>query len=67
MDSLLQSSKSRQNAATNGSNTMTVSFKKNEEGIRNMAIYVAQLVKEAVGFVIRQDSVGYEVELTGGF
>ena len=46
---------------------MTMSFINDEAGLRALAVYCAQLVKECVTFTIRQDDVSIEVELTGGF
>lgn len=46
---------------------MTMTFDHDEDGIRLMATYVAQLVKEGVKFKITQEKTYSIVELTGGF
>jgi hypothetical protein len=47
---------------------MVVRFDRREEDAeQRLARYVAELVKAAVTFRIRQDQWEYEVELTGGF
>lgn len=46
---------------------MNFIFKKNEVETRMLAIFVAQLVKEAVVFKVREDEYEVSIELTGGF
>ena len=47
---------------------MTVTFPKTEDGVKLMASYVAQLVKECVGFEIDGERGDvFCVTLTGGF
>lgn len=47
--------------------TMKFEFARNDEEMRQMAVFVAQLVKEGVKFIVRQDSAAFSIELTGGY
>ena len=42
-----------------------VAFDKSVESVKLMAAFCAQLTKENICFHIKQDSVGYEVHITG--
>ena len=46
---------------------MTVTFRKNSDDLRLMAVYVAQLIKEGVAFEMKTLDDRTEVTLTGGF
>ena len=47
---------------------MTVRFNMTEDGVRLMAAFVAQLVREGVTFQTSESPTGFwEVTLTGGF
>ena len=46
---------------------MRLTFDRSEKDMKAMAVFVAQLIREGVTFTIRQDNVGFEIELTGGF
>jgi hypothetical protein len=48
-------------------NQMILEFKKNEDGYRNLATYVSQLVKEGVTFDMRDLADRVTVTLTGGY
>jgi hypothetical protein len=49
-------------------NTTQVTFDANEVGMKLMAVFVSQLVKEGVVFTVYQERKDqYIVELTGGF
>ena len=45
----------------------TMTFAMDKTGMRLMAIYVAQLVKEEVTFEITNDNAAANVKLTGGY
>lgn len=44
-----------------------IEFDKDVTGLTNMAIFIAQLVREGVTFEVEQRVDQYIVELTGGF
>jgi len=46
---------------------MIITFEKNDEGTRQFAILISQLVKEGVVFEINNTKPVYEVRLTGGY
>lgn len=46
---------------------MKFSFKTTETGYKNLAVFVAQLVREGVVFKVCQDDFEVIVTLTGGF
>jgi hypothetical protein len=45
----------------------TVKFEKTDDGIRQMAIYCGQLVKEGVCHKVTDMCTSWEVDLTGGY
>lgn len=45
----------------------TISFPRDFEGLRQLAVFTAQLVKESVHFTVKSDMYGMEVTITGGF
>ena len=42
-----------------------VAFEKSAMGVAFLAVFCAQLTKENVSYIIKQDDVGYEVHITG--
>jgi hypothetical protein len=46
---------------------MSIEFMLTEEGVRLLAAFCAQLVRECVPFTIRQDNNSACVTLTGGY
>lgn len=44
-----------------------VSFHKDEKGVKNMAVFLAQLTRESICFRVIEGDHVYTVELTGGF
>ena len=44
----------------------TLIFNKREEPVL-LVVVLAQLIREGLDFVLRQDSIGWEIELTGGY
>lgn len=44
-----------------------ITFGVTDSETRRLAVFLAQLIKEGVTYVTRQDPSGFEVELTGGF
>ena len=45
----------------------TIEFKRDEAGIRDAAILIAQFVREGITFSVQTDNVGIAITLTGGF
>ena len=45
----------------------TVKFPLTGEGLKNMAIFIAQLVREGIVFKTVESNDCYKVELTGGY
>jgi hypothetical protein len=45
----------------------TIAFKKNEAETKLFVIVLAQIIREGLTYTIRQDNVGWEIELTGGY
>ncbi len=46
---------------------MTITFLKIPEDLKNMASYISQLIKEGVGFEMKDLQDRVDVTLTGGF
>jgi hypothetical protein len=44
-----------------------VTFQRNDEGVKQLAIFIAQLVKEGVTYHVSENNNNVEVHLTGGF
>ena len=46
---------------------MSVSFDRSTKGLKELATYVAQLVREGVVYEIKEHGMKISVELTGGY
>ena len=46
---------------------MSVSFDRSTEGLKQLAVYVAQLVREGVTYSITESGMKISVETTGGY
>ena len=46
---------------------MNIVFMKNDEEIKQLAIFVSQLIREGVTFLVENNASNYLVRLTGGF
>lgn len=48
-------------------NDKTITFQADEEGMKLMAVFVAQLVREGLTFTVENRATCFLVTLTGGF
>jgi phosphopantetheine adenylyltransferase len=45
----------------------TINFRRDEEGMKNLAIFLAQIIREGLTYKINNAELFVEIELTGGY